>query len=86
MALKTQNKSKERYLNMKCQKCKTGNMVELYDENPKCVQCGFQEVDIPKEVLKEVEKSLGQNIIHSKPHEPKYYYDLEYRDKLLNKK
>tara|TARA_R100000742_G_C4278942_1_gene102477 strand:+ start:2200 stop:2460 length:261 start_codon:yes stop_codon:yes gene_type:complete len=86
MHLKTQNKSKERYLNMNCAKC-NGNMVKSYeDENPKCIQCGYQIARIPKEILKEVEKAKGQNIIESKPHEPKYYYDLDYRDKILNRK
>ena len=68
---------------MKCQKC-NGNMIQSYDDS-KCIQCGFQTVDIPKEVLREVEKSKGQNIVSSKPHEPKYYYDLEYRNKLMNR-
>ena len=70
---------------MKCQKCKTGNMAESYDENPKCVQCGFQTVDIPKEVLKEVKKYQGKHTIEKKPHQPKYYYDHNYRDSVILK-
>ena len=85
MHLKTQNKSKERYINMKCEKC-NGNLIKSYeDENPKCLQCGFQKTVVPKEVLKEVKKYQGQVKIGYKPHEPRYYYDLEYAEHMKRK-
>ena len=66
---------------MKCEKC-NGNMIQSYEDS-KCIQCGYQDVKIPEEVLKEVTKSIGDNIIENQPRIPRYYYDLDYRDKLL---
>ena len=39
----------------------------------------------PKEVLKEVKKYQGQVKIGYKPHEPRYYYDLEYAEHMKRK-
>ena len=66
---------------MKCRKC-NGNMIQSHNDS-KCIQCGYQDVKIPEEVLKEVYKSIGDTIVESQPRTPRYYYDLDYRDKLL---
>ena len=64
---------------MKCRKC-NGNMIQSHNDS-KCIQCGYQDVKIPEDVLKEVSQSIGRSIIKN-PSTPRYYYDLEYRDKL----
>jgi len=57
-------------------------MIQSYEDS-KCLQCGYQDVKIPEEVLKEVYKSIGDTIVENQPRTPRYYYDLDYRDKLL---
>ena len=56
-------------------------MIQSHNDS-KCIQCGYQDVKIPEDVLKEVSQSIGRTIIEMQPRIPKYYYDLEYRDKL----